>query len=123
LLRTFSIAFKKAISSTSTAITAAAMGVASMLQIDEMLGDFNRMNKRQVSSAASPGNAPIYHPDSCPFPPAVAVPGAELRHDRLLGADDLEGPDGGHRQRVADRCRAQWQHGAGFPPRRPPLPH
>jgi len=49
LLRTFSIAFKKAISSTSTAITAAAMGVASMLQIDEMLGDFNRMNKRQVS--------------------------------------------------------------------------
>lgn len=28
------------------------MGVASMLQIDEMLGDFNRMNKRQVSGTA-----------------------------------------------------------------------
>lgn len=31
------------------------MGIASMLQIDEMLGDFNRMNKRQVSGAAYPG--------------------------------------------------------------------
>lgn len=26
------------------------MGLASMLQVDEMLGDFNRMNKRQVST-------------------------------------------------------------------------
>lgn len=27
------------------------MGIASILQVDEMLGDFNRMNKRQVSAA------------------------------------------------------------------------
>lgn len=30
--------------------------------------------------------------------PTVLLPSAELRHDRRLGADDLEGSDGGHKQ-------------------------
>ena len=31
--------------------------------------------------------------------------GAELRHDRVVGADDLEGADGGDRVRVPHRRR------------------
>lgn len=53
----------------------------------------------------------------------VSVSNAELRHDRFLGADDLEGSDGRHRQRVADCCGVEWEHGAGFPPWRLAVSH
>lgn len=48
------------------------------------------------------------------FGPIVFLPGSELRNDRFLGADDLEGPDGGHRKRIADCGGAEWQYGTGF---------
>jgi hypothetical protein len=38
---------------------------------------------------------------------AVPLPGAELWYDRVVGANDLEGPHGGHRQRKPHRCCAQ----------------
>ena len=37
--------------------------------------------------------------------PVVNFAGAELRHDRIVGADDLEGTDGRDRVRVAHRRR------------------
>ena len=48
--------------------------------------------------------------------------GPELRNDRFFGADDLEGVDGRHRLRIADRRRPQRVHGTGLPSRGPPLP-
>lgn len=53
---------------------------------------------------------------------SVPVPSAELRHDCRIGADDLEGSDGGDQQRIADRGGADRQHGAGVPARRFALP-
>lgn len=75
------------------------MGVFESLGVDGLLSDVQRMDKRQVSSrvecvcvkepAANPGAS---------VGRTVFLPGTELRNDRLLCADDLEGPDGGHRQ-------------------------
>lgn len=39
----------------------------------------------------------------CIFCLSVSVPSAELRYDSLVGADDMEGPDGHHRQRESYR--------------------
>lgn len=54
---------------------------------------------------------------------AVLLSSAEFWHDCVVGTDDLERPNGRHRQRITDRCRAQRQHGACISQRRSALPH
>jgi len=95
--------------------------VPAMLSLD-FLDDVRRMNKRQVPSrggegpgawgreggpgrGAEPGRA---GPRSLtPPPPAAVLPGAELRHDRLVRPHDLEGADGGDGQREPHRGGAE----------------
>lgn len=89
------------------------MGLASILQVDEMLGDFNRMNKRQVSAAPNARVLALFSKKK-PAILSVAVPSAQLCDDCILCTDDLERSNGCHRQRIADCCGAERQHGAGF---------
>lgn len=55
--------------------------------------------------AAGPDRPPP-HPIPPPLPSAV-LPGAELRHDRLVRPHDLEGADGGDGQRKPHRGGAE----------------
>ena len=89
--------------------------------LDSVFDDVKRMDKRQFLYQVRIKEDWTLNTLTVRLTPRS--PGPVLRHDRVLGADDLEGPDGGHGVRVAHRGGAVGVDGAGLPPRRSALPH
>lgn len=87
------------------------------LGVDGLLSDVQRMDKRQVSGqiCGIQIQEETYLMLRSGSGSTVFLPGFELRNDRFLSADDLEGSDGGHRKRIAHCGGPQWQYGTGFP--------
>lgn len=74
--------------------------------LQSIFDDVRRMNKRQVnrpsrqrSSPSRLGGGRIWWLCTNILWFSVSISSAELWHDSLVGADDMEGPDGRHRQR------------------------
>lgn len=107
------------------------MGLGELLQFDEMLRDFNRMNKRQVNlyifdvwvvggvkgllCSITRMHLTIVYKTALfffnVFPSLmflVPIPNIELCDDCFIGFDDLEGPNGGYWQRIANCGGSEW---------------
>lgn len=98
------------------------MGLLEQLSLGSLFKDVQRMDKRQVIKIAnfSCGKVAIRMYVVCIINIGklftASVPISELWYDCIVGANDLERFNGGHRQRITHRCRFEWQHGAGIPP-------